>query len=172
MKGIALGSILAALVFAGAATGPGPLPAVQSEASGRAFWAISVPDLDATIDWYSTHLGFRLIHSDGRGDIRVALLQSEDAVLEAVSIPTAVPRGQLTPPIERDFHLHGVFKVGMFVDDLDARVSTLRSQGVEFVSEIYHDPNLDARSVIVKDNSGISIQLFEAVGAGAERIHP
>ena len=171
MKGFVLGSILVAMVTVGIGTAPGPRPVAQAEAPGTAFWAISVPDLDATIEWYSERLGFRLIHSAQRGDIRVALLRSADVVLEVVSIPTAIAREQVAPPIERDFQLHGVFKVGVFVEDLEAQISRLETRGVEFVSEIYYDPNLDARSAIVKDNSGNSVQLFER-GGEQERVHP
>ena len=63
----------------------------------------------------------------------------------------------------RRFLVHGVFKVGIFVTDLESTVQRLRESGVTFRGGIINDTNLNVRTILAIDPEGNTVQLFERV---------
>jgi catechol 2,3-dioxygenase-like lactoylglutathione lyase family enzyme len=109
-----------------------------------------VDDVQAAVDFYTTHLGFTL-HTTAapafadvvRGPLR--LLLSGPASSGARATPdelTAAGRNRIQLP----------------VDDLDAEIARLRGAGLEFRSDLVAGPG--GRQILLTDPAGNLIELF------------
>lgn len=113
-----------------------------------------VDDVQAAIDFYTTHLGFALNTSAlpafadvTRGPLR--LLLSGPASSGARATPDdATPAGRN--------------RIHLVVDDLEAEVSRLRDAGLPFRSEVVAGPG--GRQVLVADPAGNLVELFQPAG--------
>lgn len=110
-----------------------------------------VDDVQAAIDFYTTHLGFRVNTSAApafadvlRGPLR--LLLSGPASSGARATP-----GDASGAGRNRLHL--------VVDDLDAEMARLRAAGVPFRSELVSGPG--GRQVLVADPAGNLVELFQ-----------
>jgi catechol 2,3-dioxygenase-like lactoylglutathione lyase family enzyme len=112
-----------------------------------------VDDVEAAIDFYTRHLGFTVISSAApafadvrRGALRLLLSGP------ASSAGRAMPDGRLPGP-------GGWNRIHFLVDDIEAEVERLRSEGVGFRNEIIKGPG--GRQVLLDDPSGNPIELFQ-----------
>ena len=110
-----------------------------------------VDDVQAAIDFYTTHLGFRVNTSAAptfadvlRGPLR--LLLSGPASSGARATPD-------------DASGAGRNRLHLVVDDLDAEMARLRTAGVPFRSELVSGPG--GRQVLVADPAGNLVELFQ-----------
>jgi hypothetical protein len=109
--------------------------AAQVEVVGPSFAALSVPDLNASVRWYRTAFGLSVVFEGGSPDSATKV---------------------------------GAPKIGFFVRDMDSAVAVLRRQGAAIEgtwlvrpSHISPDDSLWTRNILVRDNSGTYVQLFE-----------
>jgi len=112
-----------------------------------------VDDVQAAVDFYTTHLGFQLHSSAGaafadvvRGPLR--LLLSGPASSGARATPT-----DATTPGRNRIHL--------ILDDLDAEIDRLHAAGLSFRSDLVSGPG--GRQILLADPAGNLIELFEPV---------
>jgi catechol 2,3-dioxygenase-like lactoylglutathione lyase family enzyme len=112
-----------------------------------------VDDVDAAVDFYTRHFGFTLISSAApafadvrRGALRLLLSGP------ASSAGRPMPDGRVPGP-------GGWNRIHFLVDDIDAEVERLRSEGVGFRNEIIKGPG--GRQVLLDDPSGNPIELFQ-----------
>jgi catechol 2,3-dioxygenase-like lactoylglutathione lyase family enzyme len=112
-----------------------------------------VDDVDAAIEFYTTHLGFRLLTRVApafadvmRGDLRV-LLSGRTS-----SAGRAMPDGRQPVP-------GGWNRFQLVVEDLPAEVDRLRGAGLRFRNEIVRGPG--GAQILLEDPSGNLIELFE-----------
>lgn len=110
-----------------------------------------VDDVQAALDFYTTHLGFTLNTSTApafadvtRGPLR--LLLSGPASSGARATPA-------------DATAAGRNRIHIVVDDLDAEVGRLRDAGLPFRSEVVTGPG--GRQILFADPAGNLIELFE-----------
>ncbi|HKB81227.1 MAG TPA: VOC family protein [Thermoanaerobaculia bacterium] len=120
-----------------------------------------VHDVDAAIEFYTKHLGFRLdMHPAppfamlSRGDLRLVL----SAPNPAAGGGQAMPDGTVQRP-------GGWNRFAVEVDDLAALVATLRSSGAHFRNDIV--TGVGGKQTIVDDPSGNPVELFEPILAEA-----
>jgi glyoxylase I family protein len=112
-----------------------------------------IADLDRGIEFYTSQLGFRLAQRAGpvaivsRGALHLILSGPESSG----SRPLA--SGQTQQP-------GGWNRIVLYVDDLEAEVSRLRSAGVTFRDDIKVGPG--GKQVQITDPDGNSIELHEA----------
>jgi catechol 2,3-dioxygenase-like lactoylglutathione lyase family enzyme len=113
-----------------------------------------VKDVDASIAFYESCLGFRLVQKFGPA---MAILELSDLTLWIAgplsSAGKTLPGGEQPSP-------GGWSRFVLSVDDLPDRVSKLKEQGVRFRSEIISGPG--GRQILCEDPSGNPIELFEA----------
>ena len=110
-----------------------------------------VRDLDESIEFYTTRLGFYLLRRytmDGRDSAYIGLA---DVLLE---MSVARNPAELPGP-------EGERRLGLTVDDLDGVAASLRAAGVEFVQEPYAARTFWGRQAAIKDPSGYIISLRE-----------
>jgi len=109
-----------------------------------------VDDVQAAIDFYTTHLDFTL-HSHPapafadvtRGPLR--LLLSGPASSGARATPSGLGAG--------------ANRIHLTVDDLDAEIDRLRGAGLTFLSDVVSGPG--GRQILLTDPAGNLIELFE-----------
>jgi catechol 2,3-dioxygenase-like lactoylglutathione lyase family enzyme len=116
-----------------------------------------VDDVQAAVDFYTTHLGFRLSTSFApafadvvRGPLR--LLLSGPASSGARATP-----GDAGGPGRNRIHL--------IVDDLDAEIGRLSDAGLSFRSDLVSGPG--GSQILLADPAGNLVELFQPAGAGA-----
>jgi catechol 2,3-dioxygenase-like lactoylglutathione lyase family enzyme len=126
------------------------------------FIAISVANLDRMLPWYRDTLGFR-VHSSGtapNGTIRFALLRQGTALIELLQLPDAKPRGEAAPTTTASHQIHGFFKSGLVVRDIDAAYRRLRDLKLTLAYELGQPPNGPYRSFGIRDPEGNLLQFF------------
>ena len=79
--------------------------------------------------------------------------------MELVEDGSARPFKARLPEVEKRYHLHGAFKVGFRVEDLDAFHARLAERGADFYGGILED-SIGERFFLVNDPDGNRIQLF------------
>ena len=135
----------------------------QIDNEPRYFAAILVTDIDASIDWYSANLGFEVVNRTDLEDrgISIANLKFENIHLELIETGAILPRSELLKSKPDKMRIAGLFKFGFAVNDFDKKVDELKEQAVELQGSVVVDPINGKKMVIVLDNDGNRIQLFE-----------
>jgi catechol 2,3-dioxygenase-like lactoylglutathione lyase family enzyme len=112
-----------------------------------------VSDVDAAIEFYTTHFGFTLLSNASPafadvqlGELRLLLSGS------ASSAGRAMPDGRVPEP-------GGWNRFELVVDDIEAEVERLRADGVQFRNEIVRGPG--GAQILAEDPSGNVIELFQ-----------
>jgi len=102
-------------------------PLIQAR---ETFIGLSVLDLDASTQWYSDKLGLEVTRQFARTDetrSRAALLQGGGVTVELVQHDDAVPLRTILPRPGGALYVHGIFKVGMTIDNFDDIASACMS---------------------------------------------
>ena len=112
-----------------------------------------VHDVDASVAFYTTHLGFDLEQQFGPA---MAILVRDDLRLwlagPQASASRPMPDGAKPEP-------GGWGRFVLTVDDLESYIATLRDGGVTFKNEIVTGPG--GSQILCEDPSGNVIELFE-----------
>ena len=113
-----------------------------------------VDDVEAAIDFYTTHLGFSVVTSHlpafadvTRGSLRLLLSGPASSGARATPADAAAP---------------GRNRIHLVVPDLDAEIERLRAAGLSFGSELVSGPG--GRQILVADPSGNLVELFTPAG--------
>ena len=112
-----------------------------------------VDDVESSIDFYTTHLGFTLRMSAApafadvvRGNLRLLLSGPKS------SAGRPMPDGRTPEP-------GGWNRIHFIVDDIDAEVERLRAAGVTFRNEVISGPG--GRQILLEDPAGNPIEVFQ-----------
>lgn len=127
-----------------------------------AFFALSVPDADASAAWYQRHLGFQVI-TKGEASDKVArgiLLEGHGSLLEIVQHAKAKPLKALLPAAEGAHEIHGIFKVGLHLRDIDSAYQAAKDSGAEVAYKLAVAPQMGMRSFTLRDNDGNLVQFL------------
>ncbi len=116
-----------------------------------------VDDVQAAVDFYTTHFGFTVntmalpaFADVTRGNLRLLLAGPRS------SAGRAMPDGRKPEP-------GGWNRIHFIVDDIDAEVERLRTAGVGFRNDIVTGPG--GRQILLDDPSGNPVELFQPAGA-------
>jgi catechol 2,3-dioxygenase-like lactoylglutathione lyase family enzyme len=117
-----------------------------------------VNDVQAAIDFYTTHLGFTL-----RTGVAPAFA---DVVRGPLRLLLSGPTSSGARATPDDATSAGRNRIHLVVDDLDAEIARLRDAGLSFRSDVVAGPG--GRQILLADPAGNLIELFEpAHGGGA-----
>ncbi len=115
-----------------------------------------VDDVERSVDFYTTHLGFVLRTSFApafadvvRGNLRLLLSGP------ASSAGRPMPDGRQPAP-------GGWNRIHLIVDDIAAEVERLRAAGLTFRNDIVTGPG--GQQILLEDPSGNPIELFQPAG--------
>ena len=114
-----------------------------------------VDDVQAAIDFYTTHLGFTLNTS--------AAPAFADVVRGSLRLLLSGPASSGARATPDDASLAGRNRIHLVVDDLDAEVSRLRDAGLSFRSDVVAGPG--GRQILLADPAGNLIELFQPAHA-------
>lgn len=114
-----------------------------------------VDDVDAAVDFYTTHLGFETRMRPGPG---FALLQRDDLRLLVNSPGGGGGAGRSMPDGSRPAP-GGWNRFQIEVDDMESTVARLRRDGAEFRGDLVSGKG--GRQILLKDPSGNLIELFQ-----------
>ncbi|MCA1439283.1 VOC family protein [Ensifer sp. IC4062] len=115
-----------------------------------------VDDVEASIEWYTKHLGFSLLsnHAPAFADIkRGALRLLLSGPLSSAGRP--MPDGERPQP-------GGWNRIHLIVDDLAAEVARLKAAGARFRNDIVTGPG--GSQILLIDPSGNFVELFQPAG--------
>jgi catechol 2,3-dioxygenase-like lactoylglutathione lyase family enzyme len=112
-----------------------------------------VDDVEATVAWYTKHLGFTLLSNAAPAFADVTL----GSLRLLLSGPTS-SAGRAMPDGERPGP-GGWNRIHLIVDDISAEVTRLRAAGVEFRNDIVTGPGRS--QILLKDPSGNLVELFQ-----------
>ena len=130
-------------------------PAPAAFKSKGAFLACFVPDLEASVTWYSEKLGLQVIERPPANDVaKVAILEGGGLIVELIQHKEAASRSKETP------FMHGVFKAGILVSDFDSVVATLKERKVDIAFGPFPARGKQRANVMIRDNNGNFIQFF------------
>jgi catechol 2,3-dioxygenase-like lactoylglutathione lyase family enzyme len=112
-----------------------------------------VSDVEASVTWYTKHLGFTLLskHAPAFADVARGPLRL------LLSGPTS-SAGRPMPDGERPGP-GGWNRIHLIVDDLPAEVARLRADGVQFRNDIVTGPG--GSQILLVDPSGNLVELFQ-----------
>jgi len=112
-----------------------------------------VDDVDAAVDFYTSHFGFTVLSSAApafsdvvRGRLRLLLSGP------ASSAGRPMPDGRTPTP-------GGWNRIHLIVEDIASEVQRLRAAGLTFRNDIVSGPG--GRQILVEDPSGNPIELFQ-----------
>ena len=148
-----------------AAPAPPPAPAAtapaQAERATGAFIALSVPDLEASVGWYSDMFGLRVLSRPVANDtVKVAILEGDGLVVELIQHVDSRPLRTLAPQASGQLPVHGPFKSGFIVADFDATLARLRARGAEIAFGPFPAAKGQRANLILRDNAGNLVQVF------------
>ena len=130
------------------------------------FVALIVSDIDSSISWYSTHLGFEVLNRvelEERG-LKQSNLKRANFYIELIELENAIHPSDVLgkhPPRTR---IAGIFKFGFSVRNFDSWIKHLQASEVTFNGQVVTDPISQRRMIIVNDPDGNRIQIFEQKG--------
>ena len=154
MKAFCLILALVCPVPGGAQSAP-PTPPGPAVVAAGSFFALSVADLDASVKWYTEKLGLRAVLQVPRQNkIAVSVLEGGGLIVELIQHDEARSSGD--PQL-----VHGVFKVGVVVEDYARLLDVLKAREVNIAFGPYPARVGQRANLIVRDNAGNLIQFFE-----------
>ena len=110
-----------------------------------------VGDVQAAIDFYTTHLGFTLNTS--------AAPAFADVVRGPLRLLLSGPASSGARATPHDAATAGHNRIHLVVDDLDAEIARLRDAGLPFRSEVVSSPG--GRQILLADPDGNLVELFQ-----------
>ena len=125
------------------------------------FVAISVPDLETSEAWYTEKLALKVVKHAISSDRKsaVTILQGNGLCVELVGLADAVSLSKIAPG-KGSHQVHGIFKAGIFVDDLDSVLKYLKSRNVTMAFEPFFDASMQCRMFAIRDNNSNILQFF------------
>ena len=110
-----------------------------------------VDDVQAAIDFYTTHFGFTLRSS--------AAPAFADVVRGPLRLLLSGPASSGARATPQDAASAGRNRIHLNVDDLDSEIERLRTAGLSFRSDVIQGPG--GRQILVADPAGNLIELFQ-----------
>jgi methylmalonyl-CoA/ethylmalonyl-CoA epimerase len=121
---------------------------------------ISVADMDESIEWYKTMLGFELeerVYVD-LIPATVAMLRNDQFLIELFALEDAKPLPEERRIPNQDIRTHGTKHICYAVEDVSEMVESIRAKGGDIVFEnvVNNTP-----MAFIRDNTGNLIEFIE-----------
>lgn len=110
-----------------------------------------VDDVQAAVDFYTTHLGFELSTN--------AAPAFADVVRGPLRLLLSGPASSGARATPEDARTSGCNRIHLLVEDLDAEIDQHRAAGLSFRSDVVSGPG--GRQVLLADPAGNLIELFQ-----------
>lgn len=123
--------------------------------------AISTPNQERLITWYTDVLGFRLVNkSEGVGGIKLALIEKDGVQMDLIQPPTIQP---LSKPQDPPMHLEtpGLRNLVFWVDNLKVANVHLKSKQVPLLFESLYVDGIRTTISAFRDPDGNLVALWQ-----------
>lgn len=117
--------------------------------------AITVKDLDRSVEFYTKKLGFSVLREAETPSLKIMFVGNELAQLELFEVKEGPAKEG--PPLKDDEI--GIKHICFHVEDLGKVVEEMKQKGVEFTSEIRKSG--ERSHIFFKDPDGIVLQLLQ-----------
>jgi catechol 2,3-dioxygenase-like lactoylglutathione lyase family enzyme len=127
------------------------------------FFALSVANLDSSTRWYREKLGLTVTMHAPRTDATragVTVLEGGGLTVELVKNDDAKSLSSVMSSASGAISIHGIFKVGVVVEDFDRTIAALEARGVEIAYGPYPRRGSQAANAIIRGNAGNLIQVI------------
>lgn len=122
--------------------------------------ALTVNNMDETVEWYTHNLGFKVTHNYGKYGAKKILLQLDEVRLELFDFGDEnKPLPDYRKDLMDDLHVVGTKHLCIEVEDLDMLVVDLNKKGIE--SRDIDTAGFGGRFTFIKDPNGILIELYQ-----------
>lgn len=123
--------------------------------------ALTVNNIDESIKWYESKLGFSTSFRRDKNGMDLAILELEDVRIELFNFEDQTkPLPKFNKDLMQDLHMVGTKHLCLQVDDLEEAITKLKEKGVEFVTEI-DTAAFGGRYIFFKDCNDILIELYQ-----------
>ncbi len=163
MKILAFVLSFALPILAGTQGPAGQAPARPILVTSGTFFGVSINDIEASTRWYREKIGLTVVMQEPRTDetrSAAAVLQGGGLTVELVKHDDAVPLRNFLPARKGSLYVHGIFKVGVVVDDFDATIAALRARDIAIVVGPFPKRGHQPANAMIRDNAGNYIQIF------------
>jgi len=118
---------------------------------------ITVRDLQRSVDFYTTLLGFTIDHEMWipESQLRIVFLRLGDTILELFGVQD--PKGEMVSDVNE---IVGYKHICLLVDDVDEEFNRLRDSGAQFRIEPVTVQN-SVRVAFLKDPDGMDVELIK-----------
>jgi catechol 2,3-dioxygenase-like lactoylglutathione lyase family enzyme len=138
-----------------------PPAALPLAAGTGAVFALSVPDLEASVRWYSDKIGLRVtLRPPKQGKTSIAILEADGWLVELQQHDDALPLQTVAPAVSDRTLVHGPFKVGVMVANLSAAITLLGERQVPIAFGPFPATASQKANLIIRDNAGNLLQLI------------
>lgn len=155
--------ILAALTTLALACGAESATRPAAEApfvANGGFIAVSVADVEASAQWYADKFELTtVIRVPKTNGVAVTVLEGNGLIVELMQSDAARSRTTVAPGAPPE-GIHGVFKGGVIVENLDQTIAALQARGVAPAFGPFPAQSGQRANVIYRDNAGNLIQFF------------
>jgi predicted enzyme related to lactoylglutathione lyase len=126
------------------------------------FPAIVVNDLGVSVEWYKSLFGLKVKteSTDIPSGYKVAILESENMMIELMELRGSLPREQLLTGKPEGTQIQGLLKIGFKVPNIDSCLKRLSQLHIE-VPQVWEDKASKKRNFLIKDPDGNLIQFFD-----------
>ena len=136
--------------------------APESIRAAGGFIALSVADLDASAIWYQDKLGLRVAMRPPKNpNSSVVVLEGDGLIVELVQHDEAKSLAGATSSTRGALYVHGIFKAGVMVEDLDRLLVQFRERGVPIAIGPFPARDGQRANFIVRDNAGNFLQFVQ-----------
>ena len=123
--------------------------------------ALTVNDIDESVQWYQQKLDFKLIHRYKKHGMEIVHLQLGDVRIELFNY------GEKTKSLPDykhnlmdDLHVVGTKHLCIQVDNLEATIKSFKEKGVQFATDL-DTAAFGGRYIFFKDCNNILIELYQ-----------
>ncbi len=131
--------------------------------SGHQFFALSVSSADSVSSWYENIFQLKLLKEvripDGSGHIRI--IGNENLMIEIVQHKGSKSLADCDIEKAQPYRMKGIFKIGLYVNDLAKAERYLRQKGVFIKHTIFEDTDTHTKSFIITDTKLNLIQIIQ-----------
>ena len=125
-------------------------------------FALVVPNLDASVSWYSGIFGFRTERRFAFPDagVQIAHMLTDTGIrVELIEQDGSVQGPDAGQGVFEALKTQGIKHVGLLVDDIEETLQELRRKGVEVALDITTVEPAGVKNFWIRDNSGHLIEI-------------
>jgi hypothetical protein len=131
--------------------------------TGKQFFALSVSSTDSVSAWYEDIFDLELLKEikspDGTVDVRI--IGNENLMVEILSHKNSRTISDCGIQADQPFRMRGIFKMGIYVRDVDAAQAYLKRKNVVIKNQIFSDKETSMRSFVISDVKQNLIQFIQ-----------